>query len=306
MGFEAAVWGARQWRAAQAAHEARVDALTAGHRARRERGQAHPVEDFLWVYYPYRPARLRRWHPGPHIVLEDAVLPDAAPEGGEESTGDDRATWRHYTRDEAAGGTRLDLDAFRRDRGDLVCHVAALLDATAARPASYACLGLHEWAMLYRLRPDDRRHESLPLRLPQRRIDAVVEESAIRCSHFDAFRFFTPDARPLNALQPTREGTVAQEQPGCLHATMDLYRWAMALAPGIPSELTVDALELAFAARELDMRASPYDVREFGLDPVPVETPQGRAQYVEIQRGIVGRGDVMRRRLRAAVARLAP
>ncbi len=159
--------------------------------------------------------------------------------------------------------------------------------------------------MLYRLRPGQRRHERLPLRLPQERIDETVASTPIRCSHFDAFRFFTPDARPLNATQPTRERTVDQEQPGCLHATMDLYRWAMALSPGVPSELAVAALDLAFAARELDMRASPYDVRSFGLEPVCVETLGGRARYIEIQRGIVARGQVLRARLAEVVAALS-
>ena len=29
-----------------------------------ESGTAHPVEDFLFTYYPFKPALLRRWHPG--------------------------------------------------------------------------------------------------------------------------------------------------------------------------------------------------------------------------------------------------
>lgn len=41
-------------------HQERADALTAGHRERRQRGQKHPVEDFLFTYYPFSPAKLRR------------------------------------------------------------------------------------------------------------------------------------------------------------------------------------------------------------------------------------------------------
>ena len=52
-----------------------------------------------------------------------------------------------------------------------------------------------------------------------------------------ARRAFTPDAVPLNTLTPTRDAQVAGEQPGCLHAGMDLYKWAYKLDPFVPSEL---------------------------------------------------------------------
>ena len=41
---------------------------------------------------------------------------------------------------------------------------------------------------------------------------------------------------------------------------MDLYKWAYKLGPLVESELVMDCLELAADARELDMRASPYDL----------------------------------------------
>ena len=48
------------WRAREHAHQARADALTAAHRERAARGEKHPVEDFLFTYYSYKPAVLRR------------------------------------------------------------------------------------------------------------------------------------------------------------------------------------------------------------------------------------------------------
>jgi hypothetical protein len=39
-----------QWSALESAHADRVDAATAGHRARRADGAKHPVEDFLFTY----------------------------------------------------------------------------------------------------------------------------------------------------------------------------------------------------------------------------------------------------------------
>ena len=32
----------------------------------------HPVHDFLFTYYSFRPAQLRRWSPGYGVVLADA------------------------------------------------------------------------------------------------------------------------------------------------------------------------------------------------------------------------------------------
>ncbi|MGP5087655.1 hypothetical protein [Brachybacterium tyrofermentans] len=40
---------AAQAQEARLAHESRADALTAAHRARRQAGQKHPVEDFLFT-----------------------------------------------------------------------------------------------------------------------------------------------------------------------------------------------------------------------------------------------------------------
>jgi hypothetical protein len=266
-----------EWTTRTAAHEARIDRWAVPHRERRRRGEAHPVLDFLFTYYSETPGRLRRWHPGPDVAL---------------STPAPHADWRWYATD---GETvRLDVGAFVADRGDTVRFVRRLLAATAARPAFSGCFGLHEWAMVYR---DTTTRHPIPLRLGQEGTDAVVEAHPIRCSHFDAFRFSTPDAATRNRLQPTREGQPELEQPGCLHAGMDLYKWAYKLSPATPSDLVADCFELAVEIRELDMRASPYDLRAHGYEPVAIETPEGKAEYVAAQRGFAERGAVLRRRL---------
>ena len=251
---------------------------TAPHRERRRRGEAHPVLDFLFTYYSETPSRLERWHPGPGVAL---------------AGGAPHAAWRWYTT-EPDGSVRLDVPAFLADRGDTVRFVRRLLAATAGRPAFGGCFGLHEWAMVYRDR--ETRHP-VPLRLGAEGTDAVVEAHQIRCTHFDAFRFFTPPAAPRNRLQPTRETQPELEQPGCLHAGMDLYKWAYKLSPATPGELVADCFELAAEIRELDMRASPYDLRAHGYSPVAIETPEGKAAYVAAQRGFAERGAVLRARL---------
>src|SRR6266540_3537310 len=57
------------WCSRRDAHEARVRGWTDSHQARVSRGEKHPVYDFLFSYYAFRPAWLRRWHPGPDVVL---------------------------------------------------------------------------------------------------------------------------------------------------------------------------------------------------------------------------------------------
>ncbi|MBM9466307.1 hypothetical protein JL106_03310 [Nakamurella sp. YIM 132084] len=84
------------------------------------------------------------------------------------------------------------------------------------------------------------------------------------------------------------------EQPGCLHVSMDLYRWAYQLGPLVPGSLLLDCFELARDVRVLDMRASPYDLTELGLEPVAVETAAGRAEYVAAQRAFAHRAAPLR------------
>ena len=274
------------WRARAAAHRARVEQWTVPHRERRRRREAHPVLDFLFTYYSVRPHRLELWHPGPHVVLR----------GGEEYLAQPG-----YLRD--GDGVRLDPAALPERLVGAAEFVGALLAATAARPPRLSCFGLHEWAMVYRT--EEPRHGAVPLRLGTAGTDAVVEELPIHCTHHDAFRFFTEAARPRNAVAPARSDQVAMEQPGCLHATMDLYKWAYKLAPATPSNLMADCFALAADVRELDMRASPYDLSAWGYSAVPIETPAGRAEYAKAQAAFARRAAPLRSALGTLCAVIA-
>jgi hypothetical protein len=272
------------WRSRAAAHEARVDAFVAPHLARRAEAIKHPVHDFLFTYYSQRPARLRRWHPGYGVGLA----------GGEEYAG-----LKGYGA-VSTGSTNESVAVspeYVASQRPMIESLHALLTATAGRTANFGCFGLHEWAMVYRMSEEQTRHADWPLRLGPEGTDAVVESHRIACSHFDAFRFFTEPARPLNALAPTSGDRPAYEQPGCLHAGMDLYKHAFRLTPMIDSDLVADCFELARDIRVLDMRAAPYDLADLGFEPVRIETPEGKQQYVEAQRLFAQRGAPLRRRL---------
>lgn len=270
-----------QWEQRMRDHELRVDEVTRAHMARRRAGTKHPVFDFLFEYYPIRVSHMHRWHPGVGVILEGD-----APHG----------QWKGYQRTQQ--GITLDTGAFLARRANTVDFIRTLLEFTSTNPAHFDCFGLHEWAMVYQT--DKPRHD-LPLRLGTAGTNKVVEENNIRCTHFDAFRFFTPPARPLNLTVLTRQGQTAHEQRGCLHASMDLYKWAAKLGPLVPGELWLDCFDLAWDARILDMEASPYDCREYGLGVVPIETSEGKAEYVLRQREIARRGEHLRTRLVATI-----
>lgn len=275
-----------QWRAHTDAHEARVDAWIQPHLDRRRQGIAHPVWDFMFDYYTLSPAKLRQWHPGFGVLL----------------TGDVRkfSHVRGYIVDDS--GAYVDESAIDTR---VVNSTLALLRATAKREASFGCFGRHEWAMVYRLSPNDVRHSSWPLRLDANEIAEVVESAPLRCTHFDAFRFYADAAQPLNTVQPTRATQIDLEQPGCLHATMDLYKWAYRTYPAIGADLLADAFELAREVRAVDMQASPYDLADLGFPPIRIETAEGRADYVRRQREFTERGNDIRRRMILALGQVS-
>ncbi|MFE4002069.1 3-methyladenine DNA glycosylase [Nocardioides sp. YIM B13467] len=271
-----------EWTARAAAHRARLAPYVEPHLARRGARVKHPVNDFLFTYYSYRPAQLLRWHPGFGVSLSDAA---------------EYSSLRGY-----ADGT-VSPD-FLADKRLLVETLLKLLRATASRDANFGCFGLHEWAMVYQLTPEQVRHADWPLRLGTTGTDRVVESHRIACSHFDAYRFFTPPAAPLNTLSPRSDDRAAFEQPGCLHGNMDLYKHAFRLSPLVSSDLIADCFELAWDIRTMDMKAAPYDLSELDLDPIRIETAAGKQEYAAAQRAFAERAAPLRERLIAECERL--
>jgi len=286
MPVTATVLEASQWTPLAHRHEARARAFGEPFVERRMKGRKHPIEDFLFTYYTQKPGQLYRWHPGLNVVLT-----------GEEAQ--ERAGWKFYRAVETAFGTgyEFDIEAFSQARARAIDFAHVILAGTSQRPGNFACFGLHEWAMAYKSEVNGIRHEYLPLRLGAEGTDAVVESEKIRCTHFDAFRFYTPQAIGLNELQPTRETQRDLEQPGCLHANMDLYKWAYKLSPAVPSDLVMDCFELAWDIRTMDMQASPYDLGDWGHEPIRIETPAGKAEYVRLQKEFATRAEQLRLKL---------
>ena len=243
------------WEERALKHQARVSEWINPVLERRSRHARHPVYDFLFEYYSFRPAQLLRWSPGPGIILEGADRTDGA------------GVW-----ESVRGGHRL--KTFPDSRREFVEWAINFLSSTAERSPNFSCFGLHEWAMVYR--EPAVRHQQVPLRLSRPDLDVFLESQQFSCTHFDAFRFFSERAKPRNSVQLERTLTAEMDQPACVHVNMDLYRFCYKVAPWIESELLADAFALARSARELDMRASPYDLTEFGFEPIAIETADGR------------------------------
>jgi len=270
------------WHARAATHRQRALSHTGPARMRRDRGEPHPILDFLFDYYPFPFALLEKWHPGIGLALE------RSPSMPSHLRAPDYQEVGPFL--QADPNTIGDKQRLRFER------TIELLEATRDRSPNFACHGLHEWAMVYQ--GQHIRHEkTLSLRLPQSEIDAIVEARTICCSHHDAFRFFAAKARSFNHLQPSLETRADFEQPACVHANMDLYKWAAKAMPWVGSELLLDCFELAVALRDLDMRASPYDLTPWQREPVRIETAEGRQQYEQEQRRLAERAKPLRQRL---------
>jgi len=275
------------WEARRRAHSDRLKFWAEDRLRRGSRGAKHPVYDFLFEYYSFRAGHLLRWSPGFNVRLDDATPDDL----------DYRTEF-----DPCEGGQILLASAFPKHRLEYVDWALNYLETVQDREPSFACFGLHEWAMVYR--EDEVRHRKVPLRLTRADTDSVVE-GGVRCSHYDAFRFFTPAAIPLNRWPLERSLAAVHDQPGCVHVTMDLYKFAYKIAPFGRSEVLGDAFELAVAAREMDMRASPYDLSAFGLAPIRIETREGREEYAAEQRNLCDRARPIRAELMADYRKLS-
>lgn len=262
---------APEWQLQAAQHRERAERWTLPYRARRASGQMHPIYDFLFIYYRNKPSHLEAWHPGFGLGLEEAPLGESF-----------KAT--HYRI--VDGVTTLDpcqMSDSTRHRLEMALR---LCQTVRDRPPAFGCFGMHEWAMVYQgdTESEVRHGERLPLRLSQEATDAYVSSRPIQCSHFDAFRFFSPGAKAFNRIQPSKDARLENEQCGCLHTNMDLYKLATHCMPWVGSGLLWQCFEYAVGARQLDMQASPYDCSSLGFPPVKVETPEGKLQYEHRQR----------------------
>lgn len=275
------------WRRRMEEHRSCISALIDDYLVERQRHQKDPVLDFLFEYYAFRPSHLKRWSPGFGTLLGGSGFADLGID--ELAVGSE--------------GAYIDPYRFPQHRESSLKWILEVLERSAGREPSFGCFGMHEWAMVYRA--DNIRHSQYPLRMPEEELAEFVESRPLVCTHFDAFRFFTEEARPRNKYQLNREKYPEMEQPGCIHTNMDLYKWAFKMYPWISGDTVRQAFELAVEARYVDMKASPYDLTERGLEPIKIETEEGRLEYVKKQKKIFEKSRPVRQRLIEEYQRLA-
>jgi hypothetical protein len=286
--------GRAEWRAEMQQHLGRVGRMADAFVQRRSRGEKHPVHDFLFTYYNFSPAKLKRWMPALGVRLE---FTDSDAE---------ETPWLQAAPMQREGDvSELGTDTMRSGHRDLARWVASLCAAISSRPPRLRCYGLHEWAMVYQQPREQVRHQGYELRLSPEALAEFVRSQTVCCSHYDAFRFFTPEARPMNVFQPVLETRLEMEQGGCLHTNMDLYKWSAKLWPWVGSSLVGECFALALEGRDLDMRASPYELRHLGYEPIRIETPEGRAQYELEQKSLAEKATPLRERLGKAATLIA-
>lgn len=274
------IYSEQFWMDKKRAHEHSLGKILDPYLKKRSQQQKDPVLDFLFEYYPFRISHLNRWTPGAGVLLEYSDF-EQLPELSEMITDGEKAY--------------LNLQVFPKKRISSISWILQLLKKSQQRKPMFGCFGMHEWAMVYRTA--EIRHDQIPLRLTDDQIAQFVESRPLLCTHFDAFRFFTERAKPMNKNRLSRENFDKMEQPGCVHTNMDLYKWTTKLYPWISGELIHDAFINAVEARKIDMQASPYDATEFGLEPIRIETEEGRKIYLESQTKIYQKSKPIRERL---------
>ena len=270
----------KSWTYQAATHKSKVAFYIDDYLSNRNRGIKQPVMDFLFEYYRFRPSWLKKWSPGFNAALE-YDNPDDLPKIKELRITDEFAY--------------LDSSYLSKKKITSLHWTLNLLKDTKDKRPSFGCFGMHEWAMVYKSK--EIRHNKIPLRITPRELEEFVESRPLVCTHFDAFRFFSSEAIPLNKNYLTRESFNRMEQPGCIHSNMDLYKWAFKGFPWISSKLLFSAFKLAYKAREIDMKASPYCLLDFGYEPIKIETEEGRIEYFEAQKSIYQKSIPIREKL---------
>ena len=177
----------------------------------------HPVHDFLFTYYSHRPAQLRRWHPGYGV----GWLEDAASTTGSRATPATRS--RVTTAYVASQRPLLTAAAPAADRDGRPRPAARLLRPARVGDGATARRRTGPGTPTGRCGSGPRAPTRSSSRTGSPAPTSTPSASSPR------------PARPLNTLQPGRDDRPAFEQPGCLHAGMDLYKHAFRLTPMVRS-----------------------------------------------------------------------
>lgn len=191
----------------------------------------HPIYNFIFVYFFFNRKILFQYSPGIHVEIEgvhdsqELMSINLAPELQSVSS------QRNFL---AISSNEKKISK------KFLQRTLHLLKSIQSKLPSFWCFGLHEWAMQYnsiqQTSTKNSTFQSLPLRVTQQQIESLLNPPRhenqysvprLRCTHYDAIRFFTPSSVPLNAVSPspTRLTVDQFDQPGCIHVNMDLFKY---------------------------------------------------------------------------------
>lgn len=269
-----------EWLRAKNSFTEQLSPFISYHRDIREKGLKHPVYDFLFSYYSFSRGQLLRWSPGASVGLEADSI--------------NELDWSEFFISKGSYFL-IDKSLFPLRRKPYLTWAINYLRGISSKPPVFHCFGLHEWAMLYNY--NEKKHSELNLRVSNEILDETLNSHQLSCTHYDAYRFFSPEAVPKNKWSLSREEVCRFDQPACIHVNMDLYKFGYKIAPFISSDLLFKLFQLALKAREIDMRASPYDLTDYGFYPIKIETKEGREEYVRAQKALFEEGRGLREEL---------
>ncbi|MBA2729078.1 MAG: hypothetical protein H0U49_13020, partial [Parachlamydiaceae bacterium] len=142
------------WTARAKIHHALVGPMCDAFISRRAIGLTHPVHDFLFTYYNCSPQKLKQWIPSLDERLETS-----------QDIAEEYPYLSGYWFYSHANSLSVNKDRILEKTRQQATFVADLCSNILQRTPRYHCFGMHEWAMVYKLSPEDIRHKGHRLRL---------------------------------------------------------------------------------------------------------------------------------------------
>jgi len=121
-----------QWKTVEDSNQHLLEPIVSAHRLRRMKGEKHPIIDFLFDYYHFKPSKLLEWTPGIGVYLKGSKAKDLVVKKGF---------------NENQHGVFIDTHTFPADRMDGLNWTIDLLKQSFDRKPQFNCFGLHEWCM---------------------------------------------------------------------------------------------------------------------------------------------------------------
>ena len=212
-----------------------------------------------------------------------------------------RRRWTRVRGSTAAGAVGVDVEAPRWPHAGDSVRLRARRCWPRPRRArrSSAASGCTSGRWSTGSRPSEVRHADWPLRLGADGHRRGRGAHRIRCSHFDAFRFFTAAgpaaATPCSPTRDDRPDVRAAGLPARRHGPLQVGlqaqpRWCLASWSPTASSWPATSASSTCARRRTTCASSGYE-------PVRIETAEGKAEYVAAQRAFAERAQALRARL---------